>query len=143
MASIKPEFERRDVKVIGLSVDPVENHEKWAADIEETQGTAPNYPIIADSDFEVSKAFGMLPADVSERILRAVEADPTVEITIDIATKRVSVPSLDIDIEFPLDNSTQDRFLNGLDDIAITLQHVDAITAFEATRPAWMPATNR
>jgi 3-isopropylmalate/(R)-2-methylmalate dehydratase small subunit len=84
-----------------------------------------------------------LPADVSERILRAVEADPTVEITIDIATKRVSVPSLDIDIEFPLDNSTQDRFLNGLDDIAITLQHVDAITAFEANRPAWMPATNR
>jgi 3-isopropylmalate/(R)-2-methylmalate dehydratase small subunit len=85
----------------------------------------------------------VLPADVSERILRAVEADPAVEITIDIATKRVSVPSLDINIEFPLDNSTQDRFLNGLDDIAITLQHVDAITAFEATRPAWMPATNR
>ena len=84
-----------------------------------------------------------LPADVSERILRAVEADPTVEITIDIATKRVSVPSLDIDIEFPLDDSTQDRFLNGLDDIGITLQHVDAITAFEKTRPAWMPATNR
>jgi 3-isopropylmalate/(R)-2-methylmalate dehydratase small subunit len=85
----------------------------------------------------------VLPADVSERILRAVEADPTVEITIDIATKRVSVPSLDIDIEFPLDDSTQDRFLNGLDDIGITLQHVDAITAFEKTRPAWMPATNR
>jgi 3-isopropylmalate/(R)-2-methylmalate dehydratase small subunit len=53
------------------------------------------------------------------------------------------VPSLDIDIEFPLDDSTQDRFLNGLDDIGITLQHVDAITAFEKTRPAWMPATNR
>ena len=84
-----------------------------------------------------------LPADVSDRILRAVEADPTVEITIDIATKRVVVPALDIDIEFPLDDSTQDRFLNGLDDIGITLQHVDAITAFEATRPAWMPATNR
>ena len=85
----------------------------------------------------------VLPADVSERILRAVEAEPTTQITIDIATKRVLVPSLDIDIEFPLDDSTQDRFLNGLDDIGITLQHVDAITAFEATRPAWMPATNR
>ena len=85
----------------------------------------------------------VLPVDVSERILRAVEADPTVEITIDIASKRVVVASLDIDVEFPLDNSTQERFLNGLDDIAITLQHVDAITAFEATRPAWMPATNR
>ncbi len=85
----------------------------------------------------------VLPADVSDRILRAVEAHPTVEITIDIATKRVVVPALDIDIEFPLDDSTQERFLNGLDDIGITLQHVDAITAFEATRPAWMPATNR
>ena len=85
----------------------------------------------------------VLPADVSDRILRAVETDPTVEITIDIATKRVVVPALDIDIEFPLDDSTQERFLNGLDDIGITLQHVDAITAFEATRPAWMPATNR
>jgi 3-isopropylmalate/(R)-2-methylmalate dehydratase small subunit len=85
----------------------------------------------------------VLPADVSERILRAVEDEPTTQISIDIATKRVTVPSLDIDIEFPLDDSTQDRFLNGLDDIGITLQHVDAITAFEATRPAWMPATNR
>jgi alkyl hydroperoxide reductase subunit AhpC len=65
MAAIKPEFERRGVKVIGLSVDPVENHEKWAADIAETQGHAPNYPIIGDGDFEVSKLYGMLPADVS------------------------------------------------------------------------------
>jgi alkyl hydroperoxide reductase subunit AhpC len=65
MASIKPEFERRGVKIIGLSVDPLDNHEKWAKDIEETQGTAPNYPIIGDPEFEVSKAYGMLPADVS------------------------------------------------------------------------------
>ena len=63
MAKIKPEFDRRGVKIIGLSVDPVENHEKWAEDIEETQGTAPNYPMIADTDFTVSKAYGMLPAD--------------------------------------------------------------------------------
>jgi alkyl hydroperoxide reductase subunit AhpC len=65
MASIKPEFDRRGVKIIGLSVDPVENHEKWAQDIAETQGTAPNYPLIADPEFEVSKLYGMLPADVS------------------------------------------------------------------------------
>ena len=65
MASIKPEFEKRGVKIIGLSVDPLENHEKWAKDIEETQGTAPNYPIIGDSEFEVSKAYGMLASDVS------------------------------------------------------------------------------
>jgi thioredoxin-dependent peroxiredoxin len=64
MASIKPEFDKRNVKIIGLSVDPVDNHAKWAKDIEETQGTAPNYPMIGDSDFNVSKLYGMLPADV-------------------------------------------------------------------------------
>ena len=62
MASIQPEFEKRDVKVIGLSADPVEDHARWAADIEETQGSAPNYPLIGDADFNVSKLFGMLPA---------------------------------------------------------------------------------
>jgi alkyl hydroperoxide reductase subunit AhpC len=69
MASIKPEFDRRGTKIIGLSVDPLDNHEKWAKDIEETQGTAPNYPMISDADFNVSKLYGMLPADV--------EGDPT------------------------------------------------------------------
>jgi alkyl hydroperoxide reductase subunit AhpC len=63
MASIEPEFERRDVKVIGLSVDPVDSNEGWAKDIEETQGFAPNYPIISDSDLHVAKLYGMLPAD--------------------------------------------------------------------------------
>ena len=65
MASIKPEFERRGVKIIGLSVDPTERHEEWAKDIEETQGTAPNYPIIGDSDLNVAKLYGMLAADTS------------------------------------------------------------------------------
>jgi alkyl hydroperoxide reductase subunit AhpC len=64
MASIKPEFDKRGVKIIGLSVDPVDNHAKWAKDIEEIQGTAPNYPMIADTDFNVAKLYGMLPADV-------------------------------------------------------------------------------
>jgi alkyl hydroperoxide reductase subunit AhpC len=65
MAKIKPEFDRRGVKIIGLSVDPTGDHEGWAKDIEETQGHAPNYPIIADVDFAVSKLYGMLGADVS------------------------------------------------------------------------------
>jgi alkyl hydroperoxide reductase subunit AhpC len=63
MAKIKPEFDRRNVKIIGLSVDPLDNHAKWAQDIADTQGAAPNYPLIADTDFAVSKAYGMLPAD--------------------------------------------------------------------------------
>jgi thioredoxin-dependent peroxiredoxin len=65
MARIKPEFDRRGVKIIGLSVDPTDKHEQWAHDIEETQGTAPNYPLIGDKDFQVSKLYGMLTADVS------------------------------------------------------------------------------
>jgi alkyl hydroperoxide reductase subunit AhpC len=65
MAKIRPEFEQRNVKVIGLSVDPIDKHEEWAADIEETQGARPNFPIIADWDFKVSKLYGMLGADVS------------------------------------------------------------------------------
>jgi thioredoxin-dependent peroxiredoxin len=65
MASIKPEFDRRNTKIIGLSVDPTNKHAEWAKDIEETQGQAPNYPLIADSNFEVSKLYGMLAADTS------------------------------------------------------------------------------
>src|SRR5690242_10813013 len=64
MAKIEPEFQKRNVKVIGLSVDPVDHHDAWSKDIEETQGAAPNYPIIGDGDFSVSKLYGMLPGDV-------------------------------------------------------------------------------
>ena len=65
MAKIKPEFDNRGVKIIGLSVDPVENHTKWAEDIKETQGFAPNYPMIGDTDLKVAKLYGMLPADTA------------------------------------------------------------------------------
>jgi thioredoxin-dependent peroxiredoxin len=75
MARIKPEFDKRGVKVIGLSVDPVDSHAGWAKDIEETQGTAPNYPIIGDADFEISKAYGMLPASTEGDPLARTPAD--------------------------------------------------------------------
>ena len=65
MAKLKPEFDRRGVKIIGLSVDPIDSHGKWLDDIEETQGARPNYPIIGDADFNVSKLYGMLPASTS------------------------------------------------------------------------------
>ena len=65
MAKIKPEFDRRGVKIIGLSVDPVDRHAKWAEDIKETQGFAPNYPMIGDTDLKISKLYGMLPASTS------------------------------------------------------------------------------
>jgi len=63
MAKLKPEFEKRNCKIIGLSIDPVEDHSKWAQDIEETQGAAVNYPMIGDTDLEVAKLYNMLPAD--------------------------------------------------------------------------------
>jgi thioredoxin-dependent peroxiredoxin len=75
MASIKPEFDKRNVKIIGLSVDPVEKHGKWAEDIKETQGFAPNYPMIGDVDFNVSKLYGMLPAAVSGDPAKRTAAD--------------------------------------------------------------------
>jgi thioredoxin-dependent peroxiredoxin len=75
MASIKSEFDARDTKIIGLSVDPVDNHAKWASDIEETQGAAPNYPMIGDAGFEVSKLYGMLPAETSGEATERTPAD--------------------------------------------------------------------
>jgi thioredoxin-dependent peroxiredoxin len=75
MAAIKPEFDRRGVKIIGLSVDAVSDHERWAADIAETQGQAPNYPIIGDADFAVAKLYGMLPASASGNPAARTPAD--------------------------------------------------------------------
>jgi thioredoxin-dependent peroxiredoxin len=75
MASARPEFDRRDTKIIGLSVDPLERHQEWAKDIAETQGTAPNYPIIGDSDFHVSKLYGMLPSETSGDAVARTPAD--------------------------------------------------------------------
>jgi alkyl hydroperoxide reductase subunit AhpC len=75
MARIKTEFDKRNVKLIGLSVDPVESHARWSADIKETQGHAPNYPMIGDSDFKVSKLYGMLPAATSGDPAKRTAAD--------------------------------------------------------------------
>ena len=75
MAKIKPEFDKRGVKIIGLSVDPVDKHSGWAKDIEETQGVAPNFPMIGDADYNVSKLYGMLPAAVSGDPAKRTPAD--------------------------------------------------------------------
>jgi 3-isopropylmalate/(R)-2-methylmalate dehydratase small subunit len=87
---------------------------------------------------------GLVPVQVSpevgEALLRAVEADPTLEITVDVDRRTVSAPAIGIDEEFPLDDATRHRFLEGLDDIGITLQSEASITSFEASRPAWLPS---
>ena len=75
MAKLKPEFDKRNVKIIGLSVDALDNHEKWAKDIEETQGHAPNYPMIGDTDLSIAKAWGMLPAAAGGDAAKRTAAD--------------------------------------------------------------------
>jgi alkyl hydroperoxide reductase subunit AhpC len=121
MASIKPEFDRRGVKIIGLSVDPVDRHADWAKDIEETQGTAPNYPIIGDSDFAVSKAYGMLP--------NTVEGDPLSRTPADNQTVRsVFVIGPDKKIKlilvYPMTTGRNfDEVLRVIDSLQLTAKH--------------------
>ncbi|SIO84990.1 3-isopropylmalate dehydratase small subunit [Nocardiopsis sp. JB363] len=83
----------------------------------------------------------LLPQEVIDRIWEAVEADPTVEVTVDLVERQVRVPAADVVEPFELDDYTRWRLLEGLDDIALTLRHTDDITVFEGTRPAWKPAT--
>ena len=121
MASIKPEFDKRDTKIIGLSVDPLDKHEQWAKDIEETQGTAPNYPIIGDSDFKVSKLYGMLPA--------SVDGDPTARTPADNQTVRnVFVIGPDKKIKlilvYPMTTGRNfDEVLRVIDSLQLTAKH--------------------
>jgi thioredoxin-dependent peroxiredoxin len=121
MAKIKPEFDRRNVKIIGLSVDPLDRHEAWAKDIEETQGTAPNYPIIGDSDFAISKLYGMLAADVS--------GDPLVRTPADNQTVRnVFVIGPDKKIKlilvYPMTTGRNfDEVLRVIDSLQLTAEH--------------------
>src|SRR3954452_17212731 len=121
MASIKPECDKRGVKIIGLSVDPVANHEQWSKDIEETQGTAPNYPLIGDSDFNVSKLYGMLPDDVS--------GDPTSRTPADNQTVRnVFVIGPDKKVKlilvYPMTTGRNfDEVLRVVDSLQLTAKH--------------------
>ena len=125
MARIKPEFDKRNVKIIGLSVDPVGNHAKWSQDIEETQGAAPNYPMIGDPDFEVSKAYGMLPA----------EATPGKRTPADNATVRtVFVIGPDKKIKlmlfYPMTTGRNfDEILRAIDSMQLTAKHKVATPA--------------
>ena len=127
LAKIKPDFDKRGVKVIGLSVDPVGNHEKWSDDIEETQGFRPNYPMIGDHDFNVSKLYGMLPADV--------EGDPTARTPANNATVRnVFVIGPDKTIKlilvYPMTTGRNfDEILRVVDSLQLTAKHKVATPA--------------
>src|SRR6516162_1255958 len=121
MAKNKSEFDKRGVKIIGLSVDPVDSHGKWASDIKETQGFAPNYPIIGDSDFNVSKLYGMLPA--------ATSGDPAKRTPTDNQTVRnVFVIGPDKNIKliliYPMTTGRNfDEVLRVIDSLQLTAKH--------------------
>lgn len=127
MARIKPEFDKRGVKIIAISVDPIDNHAKWAQDIEETQGFAPNYPIIGDTDYNVAKSYGMLPA--------AVSGDPTKRTPADNATVRnVFVIGPDKKIKlilvYPMTTGRNfDEVLRVIDSLQLTAKHKVATPA--------------
>ena len=131
MAKIKPDFDSRGVKIIGLSVDPLDNHEKWVADIEETQGTRPNYPIISDTDFNVAKLYGMLPGDVS--------GDPTERTPADNATLRnvfVIGPDKQIKLVLVYPMTTGRNF----DEVLRVIDSLQRTSQFQVATPAqWEP----
>jgi thioredoxin-dependent peroxiredoxin len=125
MARIKPEFDKRNTKIVGLSVDPVDDHQRWAKDIEETQGTAPNYPLIGDPELKISKLYDMLPA----------EATPGKRTAADNATVRtVFVVGPDKKIKlvlyYPMTTGRNfDEVLRVLDSIQLTAKHKVATPA--------------
>ena len=121
MAQIKPEFDSRGVKIIGLSVDPVDNHSKWAEDIEQTQGTAPNYPMIGDADFAVSKLYGMLPADTDGDPLARTPADnQTVRNVFVIGPDK----KIKLILVYPMTTGRNfDEVLRVIDSLQLTAQH--------------------
>ena len=127
MARIKPEFDRRGVKIIGLSVDPVESHRGWSKDIEETQGTAPNYPMIADVNLKVAKLYGMLPGDAGESCEGRTAADNATVRNVYVIgpDKRIKLV-----LSYPMSTGRNfDEVLRVLDSMQLTAKHKVATPA--------------
>ena len=121
MAKIEPEFTKRNTKLIGLSIDPVENHSKWAADIEETQGAAVKYPMIGDTDLAVAKLYNMLPADEAGGADgRTAAANATVRSVFIIAPDK----KIKLTMTYPMTTGRNfDEILRVLDSIQLTAEH--------------------
>ena len=121
MAKLNPDFKKRNVKIIGLSVDAVDNHGKWAKDIEETQGFAPNYPMIGDTDLSISKAWGMLPASASGDTAKRTPADnQTVRNVFVIGPDK----KIKLIIAYPMTTGRNfDEVLRVIDSLQLTAKH--------------------
>lgn len=121
MAKLKPEFEKRNVKVMGLSVDPVDDHKRWSLDIEKATGSAPNYPMIGDNDLTVAKAFGMLPADSGDSSQGRTAADNQTVRTVFVIgpDKKVKLA-----LSYPMSTGRNfDEILRVVDSIQLTAEH--------------------
>lgn len=127
MAKIEPEFRKRNVKLIGLSVDPVANHEKWSNDIEETQGHRPNYPMIGDDDLAVAKLYNMLPADESGTAEgRTAANNATVRSVFVIGPDK----KIKLNLTYPMTTGRNfDEILRVIDSLQLTAQHKVATPA--------------
>ena len=121
MAKINPEFAKRNVKIIGLSVDPVENHKQWSLDIEETQGAKPNYPMIGDTELKVAKLYGMLPAQAGESSEgRTAMDNQTVRTVFVIGPDK----KIKLTISYPMSTGRNfDEVLRVIDSMQLTAKH--------------------
>lgn len=127
MARIKPDFERRNVKIIGLSVDPIDRHEGWSKDIAETQGHAPNYPMIADTDLKVSKLYGMLPAGAGDSCEGRTPADNATVRNVYVISPEKKIQLL---ISYPMSTGRNfDEILRVVDSMQLTANHKVATPA--------------
>ena len=120
MARLKPEFDKRNTKIIGLSVDPVDSHSKWANDIKETQGTAPNYPLIGDSDLNVAKLYSMLPAEANSSGPRTAADNQTVRNVIVVGPDK----KVKLVLVYPMTTGRNfDEVLRVIDSLQLTAKH--------------------
>jgi len=121
IARIKPEFDRRNVKLLGLSVDPVADHKRWASDIQETQGHAPNYPIVGDVDLAVSKRYGMLPADLEGSCEGRTAADNQTVRNVYVVGPDKKIKLM---ISYPMSTGRNfDEVLRVIDSLQLTAKH--------------------
>jgi alkyl hydroperoxide reductase subunit AhpC len=121
MARMKPEFDRRNTKILGISVDPVDNHARWAKDIAETQGTAPNYPMIGDPELKVAKLYNMLPAEAGTTSEGRTAADNATVRTVFIVGPDKKIKLM---LVYPMTTGRNfDEILRALDSIQLTAKH--------------------
>lgn len=140
----KPEYQGGSILIAGpnFGIGSSREHAVWALMENGIQAViSPKFgDIFRNNATKTGLVPVVVPDEVNELLMRAATDEPGLEISIDIESRTLSVPEIGIEIEFPMDDFTQYRLLEGLDDIGITMRHADDITAYEATRPAWMPS---